>query len=464
MYGYFMDYYHKKYNLSTIKFIIKLILIIAKITYTTNLNKYPDSLTKSENLNTIDLRDIDNDCFAVSVSIGYPPQKFQLQLDISSEYTWVGGKHCEYCSFENLYDETASQTAIKPNVFINFEEFKTQIKGEIIFDFINIKIFSANSVAFFIVTDDIYLDGLDGVLGLGYTSVKSEIGFSILDRLFLTNQIQRNIFSLKYSEASAPKLLMGGVPNEIENDAKNFTVCNVDKTVNNWNCKISHLLVGTNVNFYKAIAINKSAMFSTTINLINVPIDNITFFMQNYFQTYPGYSIDFCKVKPEGQKFFIICNMDLFDLNKAPPMHLILNGYAYYISPFDLFEEIFTESYIRYYLFKIVFKHTPNGQWILGHSFMRQYHIVFDKEKGQVGFYSGIKADLSKFTRDSTESVCFYNYFCYFFLVSLVLVSMGYIIYNKKKEENLIANALLEQKLQSKEVDFKKAVSFSDKR
>jgi hypothetical protein len=407
---------------------------------------YLDGYLKSEQLNTIDLIEYDENLFSISVSIGYPPQKFKLKFDIATEYTWVGGRDCLYCSFETLFDERSSQTAIKTNTSILIEDSKPQIRGEITFDYINIKIFSANNLPFLIINEDVYLDGLDGVMGFGYSSKKSNMNFSILDKLYSNNQINNKLFSLKFSESSSAKLLLGLMPQEILNDMKNYTVCNVDKSIPNWNCKISHIIVGTEVNFYRAISINKSAMFSSSMNLINVPVDNIQFFMQNYFNKYPTYENSMCKIKPDGQNFYILCNMDLFDLQKAPPLHFVLNGYAYHISQNELFKEIFTDNYIRYYLFKIVFTNTPNNQWILGYSFMKHFIMVFDSEKSQVGLYSGIKSDLTKFTRDSVETVCLYNYAVYFFFSALLGLSMWYMIYKKKQDENIIKNAFIEEK------------------
>ena len=405
-----------------------------------------DGYLKSEQLNTIDLMEYDENMFSMSVSIGYPPQKFKLKFDLASEYTWVGGSDCLYCSFETLFDERSSQTAIKTNTSILIQDSKPQIRGEITFDYINIKIFSANNLPFLIINDDVYLDGLDGVIGFGYSSKKSQMNFSILDKLYSNNQINNKLFCLKFSESSLAKLLLGLMPQEILSDIKNYTVCNVDKSIRNWNCKISHIIVGTEVNFYKAISINKSAVFSSNMNLLNVPIDNIQFFMQNYFNKYPSYQSSMCIIKQDGQNFYILCDMDLFDLHKAPPLHLVLNGYAYHISQYDLFKEIFTDNYIRYYLFKIMFTNTPYNQWILGYSFMKHFIMVFDSEKSQVGLYSGIKSDLTKFTRDSVETVCLYNYAVYVFFSALLGLSMWYVIYKKKQDENIIKNAIIEEK------------------
>lgn len=432
------------------------------------LNNSPDSLKKSETLNTIDLIDIEENLFAISVSIGYPPQKFLMQFDISSEYTWVAGPKCRYCSYEHYFNETVSETAITTNTTILLEDSKARITGEIIFDYINMKIFSANNLPFLIVNEDIYLDGLDGSIGFGYSKAKSQRNFSILDKLYSNKQIINNLFSLKFSQSSLPdKLILGMMPQEVENDMKNYTVCNVDENMPNWNCRISHLIVGKDVNFYNAMSINKLAMFSSTLDLMNVPVESIQFFMQNYFNYYPNYSNDMCKIKPDGQKFYIMCNIDLFDLNEAPPLHLIMNGYAYFISQYDLFKQVFSDSYIKYYLFKIVFKSTPNSQWVLGYSFMKHYLMVFDKEKSQVGFYAGIKYDLRKFTRDSIEIVCLYNYSVYIFIASLVGISMWYIIHKKKQDEILVTKAIIEEisnKENKKEKDYLKIMNISGKK
>lgn len=77
---------------------------------------------------------------------------------------------------------------------------------------------------------------------------------------------------------------------------------------------------------------------------------------------------------------------------------------------------------------------------------MKHFIMVFDSEKSQVGLYSGIKSDLTKFTRDSVETVCLYNYAVYFFFSALLGLSMWYMIYKKKQDENIIKNAFIEEK------------------
>jgi hypothetical protein len=384
-------------------------------------------------LNYIDLIDLDNQLLALQVSMGYPPQKFVLLFDINSDYTWVRGSGCLQCSYSKVFQENDSQTLFKTNITKSWQDLNQNIKGEIVYDYINVKIFSASNMPFLIVEEDYYLDGVDGVIGFGYGK-NSEINFSILDKFRENNQIETKIFSFKFNEDISPSLFLGGLPPHIVES--NLSYCNVNTTLSSWNCRISHIFVGTDVNFYKSVQLNVDAIFSTINNNILVPNKYIQFFFQNYFEHYPNYESKFCYVKPDGKKSYILCNLKYFDINKAPVFSLIINGYAYKIQPHLLFEQLFSDAYNQFYFFKIVFM--ESNDWILGSSFLKQFELVFNKETNQVGFYGGDKYDLTKFTRDRSESTCLYNYFVFIFIFFLIAFSMGYMYYKKKQEQKVL--------------------------
>jgi hypothetical protein len=85
------------------------------------------------------------------------------------------------------------------------------------------------------------------VIGLGYAK-NSEINFSILDRFRENNQIVSKIFSFELSGDISPSLFLGLLtPHIVES---NLSYCNVNTTLSSWDCSISHIYVGTDVNFY----------------------------------------------------------------------------------------------------------------------------------------------------------------------------------------------------------------------
>jgi hypothetical protein len=398
----------------------------------------------SSPFNTIDLFELDNQIFGIHLSIGYPPQKFLFMFDTTSEYTWVRGSSCLDCTDMKVFKEKDSETLFRTNTSISWREMNEVLKGEIAYDYLNIKIFSANNMPFLIVNEDYFMDGVDGIIGFGFGS-NSDINFSILDKLKENNQIKQRVFTMQLHEEISTNIFIGKIPDHIQNDIGNLTVCNVNTTLHSWNCKISHLLIGSEINFYKAIPININAIFASTGNNIVIPQSYIQFFIQKYFETYPNYESKFCYIKPDGRKYFILCNMKYFDINKAPFLSFVINGYAYKIPPEDLFQQLFSDAYNQYYFFKIVFMETPDSHWILGTNFLKQYEVVFNKETKQVGFYGGSKYDFTKFTRDTSELVCLYNFFMYVFLFVLVGGSMGYILYKKQKENEIASFNLVRE-------------------
>lgn len=415
-------------------FTINLLILINFSVNDTNTTYSVYQQGLSNHLNNVDLVDVDNELSAVQVSIGYPPQKFLLLFDINSDYTWLRGSKCLQCTYSKLFNENESQTLIKTNITKKWQDYNQNINGEIVYDYLNIKIFSASNMPFIVVNEDYYLDGVDGVLGFGYGK-ENEINFSVLDKLKENNQIKNRIFSIKNNDEVSRSLHLGVLSSHINQN--NLTYCNINLTIPQWNCKISHLFVGSDVNFYKAVSLNVNAIFSTVIKNIVVPNKFLQFFLQNYFEKYPNYESKFCYIKPDGKKNYILCNIKYFDLNLAPMISFIINGYAYKIQSFYLFEQLFSDAYNQFYLFKIVFVDNQ-ADWILGNHFLKLFEIVFNKDTNQVGFYGGLKYDLTKFTRDRSEYICFYNYFVIFLIVFLISFSMGYIYYKKKQEQKIL--------------------------
>lgn len=245
----------------------------------------------------------------------------------------------------------------------------------------------------------------------------------------------------------------------------------IAKKINfNWTCKSTHLLIGDENNYYKAISLenylvsekkrnaNKdlnSEFFSkhnndNSINLILNENINIEFstsiknlivdkrFLNLFFENYAKKISEEFSIKDEGNIFYIILEKQFFRQIKIPSLNFIINGFSYKILSEDLFEEIFENGKI-YYRLLIEFKKIENNLWQFGYIFMKNNLMEFNKEKNLVDFYLGVKKDLSKFISDENENFCFYNVFIYFFIFSAIGYCMFY-VYNRdnKKEINYL--------------------------
>lgn len=379
--------------------------------------------------------------FAVSISIGYPQHSFLLLVDTTSDYTWVRGTNCTFCSYlENIYDEKSSISVIYPTgiPFTTITDIRGSVAGEIAFDDIKFGELYVSKLEFIIASEDEFLDLADGVLGLD-TSNKIGSNNNLLNKLYQSGAIKHKIFSINLKEEMSATLTLGEMPSHIAEDKDNYAYCKIRSyQKENWNCLVSHILFGDDYNFYNAIPLENTIVnFATGVTNIYLPQSYIDLFLNNYFKLLPGYDNKNCIIKKSSKTKNILCLKKFLNINgPKPSINFILNGYAYQIPFEDLFEDIFSDSYNQYSVFKIDFTETPGNEWYFGTVFMKQHEIVFDGEKMQVGFYSGFKYDFTKLTNENVEEYCLYNTFALIFLGLIIVLPMLYTVWKKKMSED----------------------------
>ena len=148
-------------------------------------------------------------------------------------------------------------------------------------------------------------------------------------------------------------LMIGKIPQNILNDKKNYSTCHIQELQNkNWNCLVTHILFDDNYNFYQATVIESIDIFSTGLEKIYAPKNNIELFINNYFKNLPDYDDKKCITKVISRIHQIYCLKSFLNI-EGPSIYFIFNENAYRIPFEDLFDDIYTDSYNRFKLFKI---------------------------------------------------------------------------------------------------------------
>lgn len=227
-----------------------------------------------------------------------------------------------------------------------------------------------------------------------------------------------------------------------------------------WNCKASHLLLGEDNNFYSAISLqniplegsNEQSSQGNSAEALKVEISNqviIEFstrfknlivdvnYLRLFYEQYTKKITPFCIIKHDNKISYIYCEKKFLDSLVIPSLNIVFNGISYKISSKDLFEQIYDDSDKMYYRLRIFFMETPQKKWFFGYIFLRNNLVEFNKQKSSVIFYEGLKYDLSKFTSDYKESICFYNILNYFSVIALITFCMFY-VYQKHIKKNEI--------------------------
>ena len=384
--------------------------------------------------NNFPLTNISPGLYALQLSIGYPMHDFLLLVDTSSKYTWVRGTNCTFCAYtDNIYDEEASISVIHQDEipYTTMIDVKGSISGNILYDDIKIENFYATKIEILVASEDEYQESADGVLSLKYPKEENDVR-NIINKLYLGGYIKKKILYFNFKDEMAANLMMGSIPDYINNNNKLYSTCHINENNKNWNCIITHLLLDDNYNFYQANALDAAAIFSTGLEKIYAPRNTLDLFINNYFKNFPNYKEESCMIKILSGIHQIYCLRSFLNI-KGPSVHFIMNGYAYKVPFEDLFDDVYTDSYNSYKLFKIEFYETEKNEWYFGTVFLRQYEVVFDADNKVMGFYGDNKHDFTKYTNEKYEVYCWYNTISVFLLFLVIIIPMIYNVTHKMK-------------------------------
>ena len=384
--------------------------------------------------NNFPLANISPGLYALQLSIGYPMHDFLLLVDTSSKYTWVRGTNCTFCAYtDNIYDEEASISVIHQDEipYTTMIDVKGSISGNILYDDIKIENFYATKIEILVASEDEYQESADGVLSLKYPKEENDVR-NIINKLYLGGYIKKKILYFNFKDEMAANLMMGSIPDYINANNKLYSTCHINENNKNWNCIITHLLLDDNYNFYQANVLDAAAIFSTGLEKIYAPRNTLDLFINNYFKNFPNYKEESCMIKILSGIHQIYCLRSFLNI-KGPSVHFIMNGYAYKVPFEDLFDDVYTDSYNSYKLFKIEFYETEKNEWYFGTVFLRQYEVVFDADNKVMGFYGGNKYDFTKYTNEKYEVHCWYNTISVFLLFLVIIIPMIYNVTHKMK-------------------------------
>uniref|UniRef100_A0A4W2BSY7 Peptidase A1 domain-containing protein n=1 Tax=Bos indicus x Bos taurus TaxID=30522 RepID=A0A4W2BSY7_BOBOX len=313
------------------------------------------------------LRNIRDLVYVGRITIGTPPQEFQVVFDTGSSDLWVPSDFCTSpaCSTHVRFRHLQSSTFRPTNKTFRITYGSGRMKGVVAHDTVRIGDLVSTDQPFGLSTAEYGFKDMpfDGVLGLNYPNISSSGAIPIFDKLKNQGAISEPVFAFYFSKdkREGSVVMFGGVDHRYYKGELKWVPL---IQAGGW---IVHM---DRISFErKVIACSGGceALVDTGAPLIDGPkplVDNI--------QKLIG-------ATPRGSKHYVSCSV----VNTLPSIIFTINGINYPV-PARAYILKDSESHC-YTAFKENTVRTSRETWILGDVFLRLYFSVFDRGNDRIG-------------------------------------------------------------------------------
>ncbi|KAB0377428.1 hypothetical protein FD755_011872 [Muntiacus reevesi] len=336
-------------------------------TYRLNLTSSPGS-----NITTHPLRNIKDMLYVGNITIGTPPQEFQVVFDTGSSDLWVSSVFCTSptCFSHVLFRHLESSTFRPNNKTFIVEYGSGSMKGVVARDTVRIGDLVITDQEFGLSMAHSEFEGMpfDGVLGLNYPKFSFTGGIPIFDNLKNQGAISEPVFAfyLSKSKPEGSVVMFGGVDTSYYQGALHWVPL---IQAGDWRVHMDRISMNR-----QTIACSGSceALVDTGTSLIQGPrrlVDNI---------------LRLIGATPRGSKHYVSCSA----VNTLPSIIFTINGFNYPL-PAQAYT-IKDSSGNCYTSFKENTASASTETWILGDVFLRQYFSVYDRGNDRIGLAQAV--------------------------------------------------------------------------
>lgn len=313
------------------------------------------------------------------ISIGTPPQDFQVVFDTGSSNLWVPSKSCAplniACKTHHKYDSSKSSTFVKNGTDFSIRYGSGSLTGYVSQDTVTVGGVSVPNLLFAEAVKEpgvaFVAAHFDGILGFGYPQISVNSIPPFFQRAVETGAIKEPSFAFYLAED--PSASVGGELSLGGADPAHYSgyFTYVPVTVPGyWQFDVDGLAVGGSSysSGFKAIA-------DTGTSLLAVPKSDV----KALVKMIPGLT----PVIGTGEY-----TADCSKIDQMPTLAFTISGTTFELSGSDyIIKE--TQAGVTECLLGIMGIDVPPPRgplWILGDVFLRKYYTVFDYGKSRLGF------------------------------------------------------------------------------
>ncbi|XP_036435232.1 pepsin A-like [Colossoma macropomum] len=299
-----------------------------------------------------------------AISIGTPPQSFQVIFDSGSSNLWVPSVYCssEACQNHNKFNPSDSSTFQNANEALSIQYGTGSMTGYLGYDTVTVGGISIQNQIFGLSeTEAPFMASMaaDGILGLAYQSIASDGATPVFDNMVSQGLVSEDVFSvyLSSNEEEGSVVLFGEIDSSyytgdiywIPLSSETYYQITMDSVTIN----------GQTV----ACSGGCQAIIDTGTSMIVGPTTDIS-----NINSWVGATTD------QYGDATVSCS----NIQSMPSVTFTLNGYTFTIP---------ASSYVSQNSYGCMtgFSGSSDSLWILGDVFIRNYYTIFNRENNSVG-------------------------------------------------------------------------------
>eukprot|EP00934_Nitzschia_sp_Nitz4_P002680 Nitzschia sp. Nitz4//scaffold234_size30613//7176//8631//NITZ4_007959-RA/size30613-augustus-gene-0.25-mRNA-1//1//CDS//3329543404//2670//frame0 len=325
------------------------------------------------------IKDYANAQYFGTVSIGTPPQSFQVIFDTGSSNLWVPKVGCTHCGLpiigrKSKYDHSKSSSYTSDGADFEITYGSGSVSG----------FFSQDDVT---LAEDLVIDSqrfaeiqdagglgvayslgkFDGILGLGFTSISIDGTTTCFENLIRQNKVDQPVFSFYLGDNGPGELTFGGYDTtKFEGELE---YVKLDKATY-WQIALDAIDAG---DYHKTSDTKITAIVDSGTSLMTGPKAEVAKIA----------AIAGAKPNIVGE-YTIDCNL----VDQIPDITFTIGGKEYTVPGNKI---VIQSGKTCLFAFMGMDFPEPGPQWILGDVFMREFYTVFNYVDQTIGFAKAIK-------------------------------------------------------------------------
>jgi hypothetical protein len=305
------------------------------------------------------------------ITVGTPPQSFNVIFDTGSSNLWVPSQSCKNCGLKPKYKSSQSSTYHANGTKFHIQYGSGPVDGFLSQDSVGWGGMTVRSQLFAEITD---VSGLGmafligqfaGILGMGFQSISVDNVPTVFQGLLAQRLIDQPIFSFYLSSTSGQdgELLLGGINNDHFTGPMTWVPL-VSETY--WEVTLDSLQMGGRV-----VSSAKFAVLDTGTSILAGPSAEVKKIAASVgAQPFP--------LNP--QEFTIDCSK----IPSLPMLTVVLGGRAFNLTGQDYVVNA-GQGVCLFGMLGIDIPAPRGPLWIMGDIFLRKYYVAFDWGQERVG-------------------------------------------------------------------------------